>query len=151
PYYTVPPPYAVAPPYPVVISGAGMPNRRRRPGYLIAAVGAALGLIAFFGMPFYTVSLSSSGELAPTPISLSVSVTASQLTSSGFDGGLALSTGLFLWVIALAALAVLGLCAILPFSQAAAHSGPHQLGGLALLLGGLAVGGLTTVLGLSKL
>src|SRR5215475_2311574 len=56
PYPYPPPPHAHAPPYPTVPGYGLVPNRRSGLGYLIAAIGAVLALVAFFALPFYTVS-----------------------------------------------------------------------------------------------
>lgn len=150
-------PYAQMPYAPAALPQP--PNRRRRPGYFIAACGSLLALLAFFGFPFYTISanLSSSFGGSPSAFGYSQSVTASQLAgaSGGFGligtGGMpGLAAGLtsLLWITAIVIGGALLLCVAVPFSMSSFYNGTHTLTGWALLIGGLAAAGLTTIIGL---
>lgn len=154
PGYAQPPyPYA-PPPYPLYV-----PNSRRRAGYIIAAVGSVLALLAFFAFPFITISASLASSLQGTPSSFSYSqsLTASQLAGSSQSFSLASAIGLsagtssVLWITALAALAALVLCIAVPFSTAAIRNSPHHVAGWALIAGGLVSAALTATIGLMTL
>ena len=152
PYVYVPVPVGPAgSPIPYASAPAGpVPGKRRRPGYLIAAIGCAVTLIAYFGLPFFVFSFSASGISPSANFGLSYAVTASQLTSTplnlfstGASAGSAL-IGLF-WLVPV--LAILGLIATvaLPFTSLTANRSAHVLTAIVFQLGAAGVAAIVLV------
>jgi hypothetical protein len=127
-----------------------VPGTRRRPGYLIAAVGSVVTLIAYFGLPLLVFSFKVNDSSLSLNVGYSYPFTASQLTSSPLTS-LALGFGTtstligLLWLVPI--LCVLGLIAAvaLPFTSLTANRSAHVLTAVVFQLGAAAVAAIVLV------
>jgi hypothetical protein len=129
----MPYPYAAAP---FAFAAGPTPGKRRRPGYLLAGIGGAIALIAYFSLPLFVISVAMNASSINFNYANSQSVTASQVNGVLLGSGFALSS--FFWIGAVLAGAAVLASVLVPFTSLAASRSLHVLDGMVFLFGALA-------------